>query len=325
MAECAKTNPGERDFRIRQLFAQYWSPDPETSQRAKEDLIAENGGLINFLIDKSYSSYKAKHQEDLFQVGAYGMLLSFRTFDPDKGTFSTHAAHYIEHELHDYITTFVNGIKPHFATYIKKVRRAKEILSVQGNESPTPTDIAIESGLSVAEVKRALDVIEKSQMISAESDEARDAMLSTRTPGPSEVYAEKEMMEVLYRSLKDLPYDEMIAICMKYRLGPFGNRGVITHQDIADEIGTAVSNVKGILASGIRKLRRNKSLATMLLGNTDKKKDRTSDVSVVPIAGSIRELEYLAENEDEGEHLLSGESAKEFFKDCDVSYFGSNG
>ena len=109
MAECAKTNPGERDCRIRQLFAQYRSSDTETSQRAKEDLIAENGGLINFLIDKSYSSYKAKHQEDLFQVGAYGMLLSFRTFDPDKGTFSTHAAHYIEHELHDYITTFVNG------------------------------------------------------------------------------------------------------------------------------------------------------------------------------------------------------------------------
>lgn len=306
---------GERNPRIRELIALYRDTDPEVSQRASDELIIENGGLINYLIDKSYSSYKAKHQEDLFQAGALGMVASLRTFDPDRGTFSTHAAHYIEHELHDYVTSFVNGIKPHYSRNVKRVRRAKEALSLQGILNPTPTDLAMESGLPVTEVKRALDVIERSQLISTDSEEARDAMLSTHTQGPSEVYDEKELMETLCKCLVDLPWEEMTAICMKYRLGKWSNEEVITNADIAKSINVPTGSVKGILSSAIRKLRKNKALSTMLSDTAGKHKDKTSDVSVVPEAGALRETEYLMEDDEE---VFVGDrsTAREFFKDC---------
>lgn len=320
MAECRTHVPGERNQRIRNLFALYRNPDPDISQSAKEALVAENGGLINYLIDKSYSSYKAKHQEDLFQAGAYGMILSFKTFDPDKGAFSTHAARYIEHELYDYITTFVNGIKPYYSSNIKKVRRAIESLNAQGITSPTTTDVAIESGLPASEVKRALDAIEKSQTISTETDEARDAMLAAHSPEPSEVYNDKELMEILYKCLGDLPREEMIAVCMKFKLGPYNTQDNITHQDIAKAINVAVPNVKGVLASAIRKLRKNKNLATML-GSFEKQKDTSSDVSVVPIAGAERETMYLIEDDDEEEFKGGRAKAQEFFTDCNMDLF----
>jgi RNA polymerase sporulation-specific sigma factor len=105
------------------------------------DVIKENEGLIYSLINELNVPYL---KEDLYQVGAIGLINAYKNFDPSKGTkFSTYAYLYILGEMKKYIREDRNIKISREISYLgSKIERARELLTQKYNRIPNTLEIA---------------------------------------------------------------------------------------------------------------------------------------------------------------------------------------
>lgn len=73
------------------------SPDIE------EKIYIENENLIHTVLKRYKNDIKYLTYDDLFQEGSIGLLKAIRTFNSDKGAFSTYAIICIKNEIRNYV------------------------------------------------------------------------------------------------------------------------------------------------------------------------------------------------------------------------------
>lgn len=137
----------------RELFLRVQEGDKE----AKELLFHKNTGLIRH-IAKRYIG-RGCEAEDLFQLGAIGLLKAIEKFDPDYGVcFSTYAVPMIAGEIRrflrdDGMVKVSRGIKEN----LWKIRRVSEELGQKLGREVTLQELSKETGIAIEDIVIALD------------------------------------------------------------------------------------------------------------------------------------------------------------------------
>ena len=302
----ANMTKSERQERIRTQMKLYHGT-PAEKDRAIDEIVNENISLIVDIINKHYPSYKRDYFEDLKQEGVVGLLESLEVFDPEKGALATIATFYIIHHINDYISRYIHGVRPHYNRYIKRVRSAMDELERRGITNPSLTDIAILSELSVAEVRRALDVYNKTQLQSYESEEYLDSMVTNTQMTPDEVYEDVEKHEILSSAMAELTPQEVIVVCMKYRIGDYSVlKKQPSNQEISQESGIPLHMIRQITQQALRKLRNNRDLSSLF--NSQPQPDYDPPIAVAPLKSAEMEANYLLDDSDVEVHERIKES-----------------
>ena len=137
----------------RELFLRVQKGDTE----ARELLFHKNTGLIRHIV-KRYLG-RGCEAEDLFQLGAIGLLKAIEKFDPDYGVcFSTYAVPMIAGEMRrflrdDGMVKVSRGIKEN----LWKIRRVSEELGQKLGRDVTLQELSKETGIAIEDIVIALD------------------------------------------------------------------------------------------------------------------------------------------------------------------------
>lgn len=137
----------------KELFIQAQGGD----EKAKEILFSRNIGLVHHVI-KRYLG-RGCEAEDLFQLGAIGLVKAIEKFDVDYGVcFSTYAVPMIAGEVRrflrdDGMVKVSRGIKEN----IWKINRAREKLYQKLGREVTVQELAAESGLEPEDIVLAME------------------------------------------------------------------------------------------------------------------------------------------------------------------------
>lgn len=101
----------------------------------RDEFVKKNQGLVWMVVHKTIKKYKQPlDKDDLFQEGVLGLMRAYKSYDPAKGSMSTHAALNIKSKLMCYIRDKASVVKPHRETYeiVGKIIKQKiEQLSVK--------------------------------------------------------------------------------------------------------------------------------------------------------------------------------------------------
>lgn len=138
----------------RELFIRAQSGDKE----AKEQLFEKNTGLVYHVV-KRFAGRSGIETEDLFQIGAMGLVKAIEKFDMDYGVcFSTYAVPVIMGEIRrflrdDGMIRISRSVKEN-ARQLKKLREA--FWQRMGRE-PMLSELGKESGLAMEDIITALN------------------------------------------------------------------------------------------------------------------------------------------------------------------------
>ncbi|MCD8038287.1 MAG: SigB/SigF/SigG family RNA polymerase sigma factor [Lachnospiraceae bacterium] len=127
-------------------------------EAAKEQLFNCNVGLIHHVL-KRFMSRANYDMEDLFQIGAIGLLKAIERFDTDFGVcFSTYAVPLILGEIRrflrdDGLIRVSRGIKENAF----HVGRARQRFRQESGREPTLAELSERTGLSVEDIVMALE------------------------------------------------------------------------------------------------------------------------------------------------------------------------
>lgn len=175
-------------------------------------LVTENMGLVNMVV-RRYLGHGTDY-EDLFQIGAVGLVKAARNFDPDKNLkFSTYAVSKIAGELKTYFRD--NGaikIARSRKEQLYKIKKAGAALEKRLARQPTVSEIAEEAGIGVEDVVECMEIQETVLSLDKESEEGGklyDAVGEDRQ--------EQNMLRIMLRQALDkLPPRERQIIVMRY-------------------------------------------------------------------------------------------------------------
>lgn len=125
---------------------------------AMERMVLDNMGLIHMVLKRFLGNYGSYDREELFQVGAVGLVAAIRRFDLSTGySFSTYAVPVIIGEIRRFLRD--DGMI-HVGRRIKEnaytVARCKEQLLKENNTEPTIAQISDATGLSFEEIAMAI-------------------------------------------------------------------------------------------------------------------------------------------------------------------------
>ena len=129
------------------------------NERAREALITRFLPLARAVARRFQST--GVPSEDLVQVANVGLVAAVDRFDPDRGVaFTTFAVLVIQGELKRELARSGWAVRMprRFQELVQRIRRSSEALTGRLGRSPTETELAAESGLSMEEVREATRV-----------------------------------------------------------------------------------------------------------------------------------------------------------------------
>ncbi|MDE7030561.1 MAG: SigB/SigF/SigG family RNA polymerase sigma factor [Lachnospiraceae bacterium] len=222
-------------------------------KEAKEQLFERNTGLVHHVVKRfaGRSGTGKTEAEDLFQIGAIGLVKAIEKFDPDYGVcFSTYAVPVIMGEIRrflrdDGMIKISRGIKEH----ARRLNALREAFWQRMGREPLLSELAGESGLSVEEIITALDAgreVESIYKTVCESDGNKMRLIDTLgSEGESEEIVDRLLLENLLSGLGDR---ERTLIRLRY----FENR---TQMQVAGDLGMSQVQVSRLEKKVLLQLR----------------------------------------------------------------------
>lgn len=125
-------------------------------QAGSEKMVEKYTDYVYYLIKKHYPSYY-KETDEMYQHGVIGILTALRTFDADRGTFTTHCTPFIKKEIGKHIRYMSSESSEYYASIHSSVEKAKTKIETEGGDV-TVDNLTTETGLSKKIVKRELRV-----------------------------------------------------------------------------------------------------------------------------------------------------------------------
>ncbi|HIU25873.1 MAG TPA: sigma-70 family RNA polymerase sigma factor [Candidatus Copromorpha excrementigallinarum] len=215
-------------------------------KRAREEIVAQNIGLVKNLAMKYASGYY--EPEDLMQVGFVGLVKAIDRFDMGFNVmFSTYAVPMILGEIKRYIRD--DGkikISRQLKTEMKNLKNIQQEYYNKYGKSPKISYLSSESGLSP---ERILEVMEAMEAL-ANVESFDNSQIPEGSRGGD--YADEEAKKVdiidLKAAIKDLGERERQIIVLRY----FKD---MTQQETAGVIGISQVQVSRIEKKVLRKMR----------------------------------------------------------------------
>lgn len=150
------------DLLDKDQFAQLWADYKNGSAVARDQLLLANQRLVMKCI-RNIPYVDPNDADDLFQQGHLALYSALGTFDPEKGSFSTHASRWIRQSFgvwHSKATADVY-MSQSARKFRDKARKLVNKLSMEGRENPR-ADAARELGVAVDAIDSMLALKRKS-------------------------------------------------------------------------------------------------------------------------------------------------------------------
>ncbi len=197
-------------------------------KQARERLVEENTGLVWSIVRRFAG--RGTDSEDLFQIGAMGLIKAIDKFDTSfEVKFSTYAVPMIAGEIRRFLRDDgIVKVSRSLKENSWKVRRESETFRQKKGRDPTVKEIAALTGLSVEEIAQAMELrveVESIYKVMPQNDGSELCLLDrieSQAQGAGYVGgadAEKEQLlnrVVLEQLLFELPERERRLIIMRY-------------------------------------------------------------------------------------------------------------
>lgn len=213
----------------------------------EEKLVTDNMGLINMAV-KRYVGFGVDY-EDLFQIGAIGLVKAARGFDVSKNLkFSTYAVAKIVGEIKTYLRD--NGeikVPRNIKEQKFKIERTRNELIKELGREPHISEISTRCGIETEDIIYALDATQTAASLDAPSDEG--GVIAGIESGE-----EQTLDRVMISELLDtLSADERRLIVMRF----FADK---TQSEISKELGLSQVAVSRLEKKVLKKLKEKASI-----------------------------------------------------------------
>ncbi|HYP27826.1 MAG TPA: sigma-70 family RNA polymerase sigma factor [Blastocatellia bacterium] len=133
-----------------------WKRYDRNDETALEELVLHYLPLVRFWVNQISGTARWANRDDLMQEGIIGLIDAIRKFDRDReGEFRPYARKFVRGAVFRNPELSRNRTRYQGDLY-RKVRDVHDKLMQQTGRRPTPEDIAVESGLSVKQVRNTL-------------------------------------------------------------------------------------------------------------------------------------------------------------------------
>ncbi len=188
----------------KELFIRAQKGDKE----AKEQLFKDNMGLVRHVI-KRYANRAGVEADDLFQIGAIGLVKAIEKFDIDYGVcFSTYAVPMIVGEIRrflrdDGIIKISRSVKENG----KRINWIREAFLQKMGREPTLSELVEDSGIAVEDIITALEACREVESIykTVYTSEGNDMLLVDMLgkEGESDEIVNRLLLEKLFSTLDE--------------------------------------------------------------------------------------------------------------------------
>lgn len=128
----------------------------ENRQSGNEKMIDKYSNYVYDVIRTYYSTFH-KDMADMYQQGVIGIMNAMRSYNPEKGAFTTYSTPFIKKEISKHVRFIAGESSEYFAAVHNSVNRAKSKLETTGSEISIE-NLMDETGLSHKIVTRELKV-----------------------------------------------------------------------------------------------------------------------------------------------------------------------
>ncbi len=216
----------------------------QTEPPTSEELIERHLPLARRLAMRY--RYTSEPIDDLVQVASMGLVLAAQRYDPERGvSFPSFAVPTIVGELrrhirdHGWSTRVPRSVQEN----VLRVASAADDLTARKRRSPTPRELAAETGLDVDGVLEAMLATAAYEATSLDStydadDERSEPAVTVGVD--EEGYDQVEQAAVLWPAVRQLPVVERRVVALRFL-------GDLTQSQIAERIGVSQMQVSRLL------------------------------------------------------------------------------
>ena len=206
---------------VKELICRAQSGDREAMER----LVISNRGLIHNAVGRFRERGES---EDLFQLGAIGLMKAVRRFDLSYGVeFSTYAVPMIIGEIRRFLRD--DGIIKVSRSYKELARRAYALMEKNGEMSVG--ELAQKLEVSPGELTEAMEAVRRPDSIDRSISDSEGKPIALMDIVPGEDREEEILTRIcLKQAIMDLPSRDRTIIVMRY----FGNK---TQSEVARSLG----------------------------------------------------------------------------------------
>lgn len=142
----------------------YQNGTEEEKQKAAEKIVEMYSRWAMSMAYFYAGIYMGEYYSDLYQCSVVGLLEAAKTYDPNKGSFTTHSKQYIHHEVYQYTMIFIDKQQSwHYARLQNKVSKA--ISKIEDDGRPVNwKELAKEAGISEKIAKQELLIYFKTEV-----------------------------------------------------------------------------------------------------------------------------------------------------------------
>lgn len=219
----------------------------------RNELVMNYGGLVRSIVRRVASvSINYADVEDLTSYGMIGLIKAVEKFDPDKGvTFETFASYRVRGEIIDYMRRndwVPRGVRKR----AWEIENTSNELTNEIGRQPSDEELAGRLGVKKQDLLRMLSEVERFNLISFE-EMIQDTLKVESEPAnmdtPEGALQEEELLEVLAKTLDELPERERLVLTLYYY-------EELTLREISEVIGVSESRVSQLHSRAIDKMKK---------------------------------------------------------------------